>query len=400
MLYDELYGPNLPAYQGKMADRTLPKSKSWGATTRDDAGLVSWLVSEIQYLGGTPPEDPTVRTLLPQAATVSEQRLDGNHLVELGIGCEACHNGGKLHAANPDKVKASFEAKSSLMNVVPPKGQTGTKAQWINHTCAKCHTVLFTKYQWTWEGGLRNKEPGGSSISSGEGRDYQLGGCATEMPCTTCHDPHTSDPKAKLDAMATPAGNATCTTGCHQKLAAAGAVEKHAHHKTGSMGTSCIACHMPKKNMGLDYGLIRYHRIGSATDKKRVEGDRPLECALCHADKTVDALVTTMESWYGKTFDRDKLHALYGPDLNVNAILTTLERGKPHEQAVAISVLGELKLKTAIPSLVAQLSHEYPLVRYFAQRALQTITGDPVAIDVGAAAADVRVAADAWLKSH
>jgi DNA-directed RNA polymerase subunit K/omega len=43
------------------------------------------------------------------------------------------------------------------------------------------------------------------------------------------------------------------------------------------------------------------------------------------------------------------------------------------------------------------LSHEYPLVRYYAQRALQLITGDPVAIDVGASAPEVKRAADAWL---
>jgi DNA-directed RNA polymerase subunit K/omega len=42
------------------------------------------------------------------------------------------------------------------------------------------------------------------------------------------------------------------------------------------------------------------------------------------------------------------------------------------------------------------LAHEYPLVRYFAQRALQNITGDPVAIDVGAPAADVREQAARW----
>ncbi len=400
MLYDELYGPTLPAYQGKMADRTLPKSKSWGATARDDAGLVAWLASEIAFLGATPPVEPTLKTILPAAATASEQKLDGAHLVELGIGCEACHNGAKLHAANPEKVHAAFEAKSSLMNVTPPKGQTGTRAQWINHTCAKCHTVLFTKYPWTWEGGLRNKEPGGSSISSGEGRDYQLGGCATAMPCTTCHDPHIADPKAKLDALATPAGNATCVGSCHPQFGAADAVAKHTHHKLDGAGSSCVACHMPKKNMGLDYGLIRYHRIGSPTDPKRVENDRPLECALCHADKSVDSIVTTMESWYGKTFDREKLHALYGADLGVNAMRATLERGKAHEQAVAISVLGELKDRTAMLPIAGQLAHEYPLVRYFAQRALQAITGDPVAIDVGAAAIDVRAATDLWLRAR
>ena len=136
MLYDELYGPTLPAYQGKMADRTLPKSKSWAATARDDAGLVAWLASEIEFLGAKPPAEPTLTTILPAAAIASEQKLDGAHLVELGIGCEACHNGAKLHAANPETVHASFEAKSSLMTIAPPKGQTGTRAQWINHTCA------------------------------------------------------------------------------------------------------------------------------------------------------------------------------------------------------------------------------------------------------------------------
>ena len=52
---------------------------------------------------------------------------------------------------------------------------------------------------------------------------------------------------------------------------------------------------MPKKNTGLGYQLTRYHRIGSPTDAARVEKDRPLECALCHADKSVASLVSTME---------------------------------------------------------------------------------------------------------
>ena len=386
MLYDELYGPGLPSYQGKLSDRVLPKSRSWGAVARDEDGLVQWLASEILFLGDRPPTGGALKPALAAAATTSEQKLDGEHLVELGIGCEACHNGAKLHARAPE-VKPAFEARSSLLDVTPPKGQSGTRAQWINHTCAKCHTVLFTKYPWTWEGGVRSKDPGGSSISSGEGRDYQLGGCASEMTCTTCHDPHAADAKAKLEAMATPAGDATCMT-CHAKVA------PHSHHSS----VGCVGCHMPKKNMGLDYGMIRYHRIGSPTDKKRVERDRPLECALCHADKSVESIVTTMESWYGKQFDRAMLRALYGADLSVNALRATLTLGKPHEQAAAIAVYGETKDREAVPAIVPMLAHEYPLVRYFAQRALQRITGDPVAIDVGRTAAQVRAAADVWLR--
>ncbi|HSR99840.1 MAG TPA: cytochrome c3 family protein, partial [Kofleriaceae bacterium] len=397
MLYDDL-DPRVPSYQGKLSDRVIPRARAWTAQALDEPGLARALGDEIGFLGGAPPEAPgALHDWLSAAATANQQHLDGPHLVELGVGCEACHNGAREHAAEPD-ARPAFAVQSRLVAVSPPRGQGGTRAQWINHTCAKCHTVLFTHYEWTWEGGVRAKNPGGSSISSGEGRDYQLGGCSSQMACTACHDPHTTDPPAKLAALATPAGNPTCT-GCHAAFAGADAAARHSHHAGGSAGSACIACHMPKKNMGLDYALIRYHRIGSPSDPRRVLGDRPVECALCHADQSVEALVSSMERWWGKRYDRDALRALYGPDLAVNALYATLERGKPHEQAVAIAVLGQARDRAAIPALAAQLSHDYPLVRYYAQRALETVTAAPVAIDVGAPAAEVRRAADAWLRT-
>ena len=394
MLYDDL-DPRVPSYQGKLSDRVLPRARRWTARPIDEAGLVRALGDDIAFLGDSPPRTGALHDQLSAAAIANEQHLDGPHLVELGVGCEACHNGARTHAAEPG-VRPSFAVRSNVIGVTPPASEAGTRAQWINHTCAKCHTVLFTRYAWTWEGGERAHNPGGSSISSGEGRDYQLGGCATQMACTTCHDPHATDPPARLAALATPAGNATCTT-CHAAFVGEPAIAQHTHHASGSAGTSCVACHMPKKNMGLDYALVRYHRIGSPTEPRRVQGDRPLECALCHADRSVEDLVATMERWWNKRYDRRALRALYGEDLSVNALRATLERGKPHEQAVAIAVLGEARDRTAIPLIAAQLAHDYPLVRYFAQRALQTITGAPVPIDVGAPAAEVQRAADAWL---
>jgi hypothetical protein len=387
MLYDELYGPDLPPYQGKMSDRVLPVSRSWPASTKDPGGLSRMLSDEIRYLGASPPSGD-VRALLAAAATTMELKLDGSHLVELGIGCEACHNGSRDHAANPT-VQPTFEQRTPLFGVSPPPGQTGTRAQWINHTCAKCHTVLFTRYPFTWEDGLRrSKAPGGSSTTSGEGRDYQLGACSTQMACTACHDPHAEDSKDKLAEMATPAGDHICQS-CHTGNFG----EQHTHHKT----VGCIGCHMPKKNMGLDYVLDRYHRIGSPTETRRVIGDRPLECALCHADQSVEQVVSKMEAWWGKRYDREALKKLYGPDLGVNVLRATLVMGKPHEQAAAIITFGNAKDKDAVAAIEPMLWHDYPLVRYFAQRALQNITGDPVAIDVGGAAADVKRQADAWL---
>jgi predicted CXXCH cytochrome family protein len=396
MLYDELYGPGLPGYQGKLSDRVLPPSRTWPAHAIDEYALEQELGREIEFVGGERPDGRGLRAMLPAAANAMRKYFGGSHLVELGVGCEACHNGAREHAAEPS-VTPTFEPRSKLVGVTPPRGQTGTRAQWINRVCAKCHTVLFTQYEHTWEGGERkDQHPGGSSTNSGEGRDFQLGGCSTQMTCTACHDPHTEDPPAKLAELATPAGNGVCTS-CHKQLATPKAIEIHTHHPAGSAGTACIGCHMAKKNMGLDYALVRYHRIGSPTETRRVVGDRPLECALCHADYSVEKILTTMEQWWGKRYDRDALKQLYGPDLAVNALYATLERGKPHEQAAAVGVLGETRDKAAVAALVPMLWHDFPLVRYYAQRALQRITGDAVAIDVGAPAADVKRAAEAWL---
>ena len=45
---------------------------------------------------------------------------------------------------------------------------------------------------------------------------------------------------------------------------------------------------------------------------------------------------------YGKSFNRAELQRLYG-DLSQNAMMATLQRGRPHEQVVAIATLGNEK---------------------------------------------------------
>jgi predicted CXXCH cytochrome family protein len=392
LLYDELYGPSLPGYQGKLSDRVLPKSRLWTARATNDAGLSRALETEIRFLGGEPPANASTKDLLRAAAETTEDKLRADKLVEVGIGCEACHNGARAHAEDP-KVLPSYAVQSSVLEMRPPPGQYGSRAQWINRTCTKCHTVLFTRYPWTWEGGERTKNPGGSTTNSGEGRDFMLGGCASAMTCTTCHDPHTADAPAAMAKLATTAGNHICTT-CHADVGAD--LSAHTHHQTTSAGSSCVGCHMPRKNMGLDYALVRYHRIGSPNDKARVERDRPLECALCHQDKSVEELASTMDKWWGKRADRTALAALYGDDLRVNALRATLVYGKPHEQAVAIAVLGEAREQAAIALIAPHLAHDYPLVRYYALRALELITQRPVAIDVGASAGVIRPQAAAF----
>jgi predicted CXXCH cytochrome family protein len=241
--------------------------------------------------------------------------------------------------------------------------------------------------------------PGGSEINSGEGRDFLLGACSGAMTCTACHDPHAKDERAHLEELATPAGNRVCL-GCHAEFASPAAVRAHAHHDPEGAGGACIACHMPKKNMSLDTGLTRYHRIGSPTDPIRVLADRPLECAVCHPSKQVGELARVMETWWNKSYDRDALRNLYG-DTTSTPLLATLERGKPHEKAVALSVLSDASLASPAvsssrdhaetpvhgdaedrrrhlaPLFARELDDEYPLVREFARVALLRSLDEP-----------------------
>ncbi len=367
-------GHRAPAYQGEQVDRWLPAERRSRVRVTDEGGFEHAAGDEIGRLGGTPPPaGEGARAVARRAIDVVRSGFDGDDLVEEGIGCEACHGGAAEHARDPG-VRPTFTPTAPWLDVAFPRP---APAEAINRACARCHQVLFSRYPFTWEGGRRDATAGGSHINSGEARDFLLGGCSGAMACTACHDPHGADDPAAMHALATPGGNRTCTP-CHAELADPGALRRHAHHDPAGAGASCVGCHMPRKNMGLDGVLTRYHRIGSPTDPARVLGDRPLECALCHADATVRRLADTMEAWWPqRRYPRQRLEELYG-SLDASVMRATLERGKAHEQAVAIGTLAEAHARDAAPLIAAQLGNEYPLVREWARRALDAL-GAPAA---------------------
>jgi mono/diheme cytochrome c family protein len=166
-------------------------------------------------------------------------------------------------------------------------------------------------------------------------------------------------------------------------------VQAHARHDPAGAGGSCIACHMPKKNMGLGYGLTRYHRIGSPTDAERVERDRPIECALCHGEKTVGGLLDDIARLWGKRYDENAIQRLYGTR-DANALIGTIEHGFGHEQAAAIGAAGEQRFAHAARAVAHEMdANAYPLVRYYAAAALAAIQGKPTPVDLDGAASIV-----------
>jgi predicted CXXCH cytochrome family protein len=391
-----LAGPAAKPYQGEVVDPLLPRERRAEWVVTDAPALSSALETELGRMGVKRSHPTTLEAI---AATRSAFRRE--HLVELGIGCEACHLGAAEHVRDPQTLPV-LEPRSAFFTVKLPapanEGPAQLRATRINRTCARCHQVLFSGYEPTWEGGSRHGNAGGSHINSGEARDMMLGACASKLSCVECHDPHRPDATAELRALVAVQQDALCTK-CHERYASADALRAHAHHDPAGEGARCLSCHMPKKNLALDGTLSRYHRIGSPNDPQRVLLDRPLECALCHADKTVESLAGTMETWWKRPFDREALKKLYG-SLDANVLLATAERGKPHEQAVAFYLLGEARSRPAIPILASQLTHPYPLVRGYAKRALDSVVGSRVPIDIDGEDADIDVAAKAWLSAR
>jgi predicted CXXCH cytochrome family protein len=257
--------------------------------------------------------------------------------------------------------------------------------------------VLVSRYPWTWEGGTRREAQGGANINSGEARDFLLGGCATRMTCVACHDPHAPDNAARMRALDGPAGDAVCLR-CHDKYRGADAQRAHSHHDPAGAGGRCIGCHMAKKNLSLEPRLGRYHRIGSPDDPARVERDRPLECAACHAGKGVEDLAATMERWWGKRYDRARLRELYGDDLSARPLPATIARGKPHEQAAAAAMLGEQGSRGDAKAIAPLLGHPIPIVRWYARAALTALAGPPPAtLDLHASPSAIAEVAAKWV---
>ena len=386
-----LAGKAAKPYQGEVVDPLLPESERAAYVVTDPAEMATALEAEARRLGAS------ARTPTPAAlVSVTRAAFQEKHLVETGIGCESCHLGSAEHVRDPSAMP-SLSPRSRFFEVRLPPKRDGFAAV-VNRACARCHQVLFSGYEHTWEGGARRQNPGGSNINSGEARDLMLGACATQLSCVGCHEPHARDATASLRALDAAGKDALCTR-CHQAYAAPEALRAHSHHEPTRDGARCIACHMAPKTMSLDGGLAAYHRIGSPTDPARVLLDRPLECALCHTDKSSRVLVETMERWWHKRYDRPALEKLYG-DLDENVLLATAARGKPHEQGVAYSVLGRARVTAAVPVLAEGLRHPYPLVRGYAKRALDAIAGAPVPVDIDQDDAALDAQIRAWLAAR
>jgi len=232
-------------------------------------------------------------------------------VTEWNVGCEKCHGPGSEHAAHP-----------AINNILNPARLDYVQA---NDTCIQCHSQgrpltnpISGKY-YDWPVGF---EVGRKLSDYWELEDHKLGETTfTHFPdgtahknrmqgndfvqslmythgviCTTCHDPHGS----ANDAMLRKPANLLCLD-CHGPNSPNGpratSIEAHTHHKPGSPGSECIACHMPKIAETLGDVKVRSHTFRFVPPAMTESLKIPNACNVCHSDKPASWATAALKNW-------------------------------------------------------------------------------------------------------
>jgi predicted CXXCH cytochrome family protein len=232
-------------------------------------------------------------------------------VTEWNVGCEKCHGPGAAHAATPTRA-----------NIVNPARLDYVRAA---DTCIQCHSqgrplrnpIADRYYDWPvgFHMGMDLKDywqledhkagettfthfPDGTAHKNRmQGNDFVQSAMYTHgVSCFSCHDVHGTANPADLIK---PAG-VLCLQ-CHGPQSPNGpraaTIEQHTHHKAGSSGNECIACHMPQIEQTIADVNVRAHTFRFITP---AEGERlkmPNGCQSCHAGKGAAWATEQLRGW-------------------------------------------------------------------------------------------------------
>jgi predicted CXXCH cytochrome family protein len=232
-------------------------------------------------------------------------------VTEWNVGCEKCHGPGSDHVKRPtaenivnpatltyaDAVDTCTQCHSQGRRLVPPK--VGDAYDWpVGFQMGKRldqfwklepHTLGETTMTHFADGTAhKNRMQGNDFVQS---IMFERG-----VSCFTCHDVHGSD----NDAMLRKPANVLCLD-CHGANSPNGpkgaTIEDHTHHKSGSPGGECIACHMPKIEQTLGDVNVRSHTFKFIPPDVTETLKIPNSCTSCHTDKTVKWAKDALRSW-------------------------------------------------------------------------------------------------------
>jgi predicted CXXCH cytochrome family protein len=232
-------------------------------------------------------------------------------VAEWNVGCERCHGPGSIHTEHPTND-----------NILNPSHMDYVRS---NDNCIQCHSqgrpltnpIEGRYYDWPvgYQVGLNLSDfwkleehtlgettfthfPDGTAHKNRmQGNDFvQSVMYRRGVTCADCHDVHGTANYAKLRKPA----DAICLD-CHGPMSTNGprtaTIEEHTHHRLGSTGNQCVACHMPAIETEISDVKVHAHTFRfispEMTDKYKI----PNPCTTCHTDKTTAWATRAMRQW-------------------------------------------------------------------------------------------------------
>ena len=232
-------------------------------------------------------------------------------VLEWNVGCERCHGPGSEHVEHP-----------SRGNILNPARMDYVEA---NDACIQCHSqgrpltnpIEGKYYDWPvgyhqgenlsdyWK--LEEHKLGDTNFmhfADGTGHKNRMQGndfvqsvmYRRGITCFSCHDVHGTDNYAQLRKPA----DKLCLD-CHGPMSLSGprtaTLAEHTHHKTGTPGSQCISCHIPKMGTTIADVKVRAHTFAfispAMTDKYKI----PNPCTSCHTDKSTAWATEALRHW-------------------------------------------------------------------------------------------------------
>jgi len=240
-----------------------------------------------------------------------DYNIHTKQVAEWNVGCERCHGPGSTHVEN-----------ATRGNILNPARMDYVAA---SDTCIQCHSqgrplanpIEGKHYDWPvgYHAGLNLRDywqleehtlgqlsfthfPDGTAHKNRmQGNDFvQSVMYRRGVTCFDCHDVHGTENYAQLRKPA----NQICLD-CHgpgsRNGPRAATLAEHTHHKDGSAGSECVACHMPKIEVTIPGVFVSAHTFAfitpAMTDKYKI----PNPCTSCHTDKTTAWATEAMRHW-------------------------------------------------------------------------------------------------------
>ena len=230
---------------------------------------------------------------------------------EWNVGCERCHGPGSEHIV--------AKTRDTIIN---PARLDYVQA---NDTCIQCHSqgrpltnpINGKYYDWPvgfhmglnladfWQ--LEEHKLGETSFTHFpdgtahknrmQGNDFVQSLMYNRgVACFSCHDVHGTANPAQLRE---PTGE-ICLA-CHgtntQNGPHAASIDAHTHHKPGSPGSQCVACHMPKIEQTIADVNVHAHTFRFITPADTDAYKIPNPCNVCHQDKSIAWTAAALKSW-------------------------------------------------------------------------------------------------------